>query len=463
MAVDVSGITSALINVPGQQVQGIQQQLEQAFQDRQAMAQQKLQNEMLAQKMHLEEKVKQGEIDLKQLETNAKQMDYVRGWAQGMLVTKDPAQRDMLLKQGISDAQKLSIPREGQLAMLKAAQEPEFAGSLIARGMAAKDFYKEYLSNSTQTNPSQAQKQYDELIARWKDQGRYIPGASENAAEGIAYHTLQKVTDDQGNIFITDLRAGGRRVSPQVQSQVEDIVGSKDYQNRVPSSLTAGKTTTAPATKVGEINVGGRLVAPGHKAEIKMQENVRALKDDVVKAKLPDTESTLQPIEAILQETYYRGKDVPGFGPVGSKVPDWAVDEQGRNLRRDFSQLMNTTLHNRSGAAVTPPELQRLQEEFSQGMFKTDQQFAYAIKRYRTMLEDFKKAEFAGYDPEVVRRYQEQGGLQLVPQKAQASAPTAGPAAQGKVVTEEQIRADAVKYKWSSEQTEAAIKKYVRK
>jgi len=431
MAVDVSGITSALINVPGQQVQGIQQQLEQAYKDKQAEAQQKLQNEMLAQKMHLEEKVKQGEIDLKQLETNAKQMDYVRGWAQGMLVTKDPAQRDMLLRQGITDAQKLSIPREGQLAMLKAAQEPEFAGSLIARGMAAKDFYKEYLADATNKDASQSEKKYKELIQHAKDNGTYIPGTTEKTAEGLAFGLYHTVPDQaEGGYYIADLRSAGGKVSPSQAAQIEGMGG-------VPK----------PDTNYSPVRV-----TTGNKMELRTQDKVQDLSRDMRQTGVLPAEAALQPIEATIASTFEKGKNLPGYGRLESGLPTKTLswwDEEGKRFRQQVQALMNIDIHQFAGSAQSAQELARIQQKYAAGVLDDPAQLVAAIKAFRAGIEESKKSTFGGYDPTVVERYQSQGGVKLSGQR--------------KVVTEEQIRANAVKYKWSPEQTEAAIKKYVRK
>ena len=145
--------------------------------------------------------------------------------------------------------------------------------------------------------------------------------------------------------------------------------------------------------------------------------------------------------------------DLEGFG-LGATKPDWAVSTDAQDLRQQITKLFNIDLAERSGAAVTKQELDRLKDEFKSGAWKTDRQLVQGIRKYRELLESYKKHAFSGYTQEVVNRYQEQGGLTFK-KPIEAGRPN--------MFTEQQIRSDAKKHGWDEQQTQDAIKKYVRK
>lgn len=436
MAVDVSGLTSALISVPGQNVANIQGTLERAYQEKQQALQQQFQNDLVQQKTHLAQQVALGELGVKQLETNAKQTQFVGDWAKGLIVTKDPSQRELLLQDGITQAQKLGIPPEGQAAMVKAFKEPEFAGSLIARSMGTNEFYKQYLADNSNKDASQAQKKYQELVARAKELGNYVPGVTERTAEGIAYGTYKTTTDSAtGDVVLTDTRmAGGRAPANEVSHA--DILGG------VPS----------PAASYRPIRV-----TPGNKKELKLQDDVKSLSQSMIKAGIPDMESMLQPVEATIADTYGKGKGLPGYGLGTTLTPDLWMDQQSKDFRQDVKKLFNTVLHIRSGSAVVQQELERLQEEYGTGTFKTASQLVHAIGSARRILELQKQAEFAGYGPDVVEQYQKQGGVKTreIPQSTAPSAPKSNVP-----TSASQVRADAKKYGWNEDQVQGVLKKF---
>jgi len=264
----------------------------------------------------------------------------------------------------------------------------------------------------------------EELIAR---------NVPPEQAEGIGYGAYRVVKDEEtGDMVITDLRQGGARVSDEVAEQVSPHLPASPY---IP-----------------------RVVTKGDKPERLLQNKVQSLSKDIIKTGAPKLEGILDTVEAIINKTYGpEGKgDLPGYG-ITSALPDWAVSQDAQNLRQSAVKMFNIELAERSGAAVTKQELDRLRDEFKQGAWRTDRQFVEGVKQYRNLLEDYKQAVVAGYDPSVVSRYTEQGGVRLRKQK-----PTITPKVDKPKITEAQIRADAKKHGWSKEQTNSAIKKYVR-
>lgn len=119
------------------------------------------------------------------------------------------------------------------------------------------------------------------------------------------------------------------------------------------------------------------------------------------------------------------GASVPGVGRV------FAPGSVGESLQSAFSNIFNTTLKERSGAAVTDQELQRLKNEFAQGKFNTEEKMIEALQRYKNILRKRMRQHEAAYSPEVRARYRTQGGMladDLLPESG-AGAPPPPPSA----------------------------------
>lgn len=102
--------------------------------------------------------------------------------------------------------------------------------------------------------------------------------------------------------------------------------------------------------------------------------------------------------------------DLPGASVFGlGRVT--AYNSDARALSNAMEKLFNTTLKDRSGAAVTNTELERLRSEFSQGMFNTEAEMIDAIKRFKAAAFQALQNKEAAYSPEVLDRYQRRGGM----------------------------------------------------
>jgi hypothetical protein len=75
--------------------------------------------------------------------------------------------------------------------------------------------------------------------------------------------------------------------------------------------------------------------------------------------------------------------------------------------RQAFQKLFNITLKNRSGAAVTIPELERLKKEFATGAWKTPQQLIEGVNQARNVINQHYRSVSAGFAPEALETYNE--------------------------------------------------------
>lgn len=114
---------------------------------------------------------------------------------------------------------------------------------------------------------------------------------------------------------------------------------------------------------------------------------------------------------AVLNEVKQLTQDgIAGFGATGS-LPDFMLTPAGKSTRSAFARLFNTTLKDRSGVAVTLPELERLKQEFNTGTFKTDKDLKNALNRFERILSIQIQSTLAGYPAEVIEQYKANGGL----------------------------------------------------
>jgi hypothetical protein len=135
----------------------------------------------------------------------------------------------------------------------------------------------------------------------------------------------------------------------------------------------------------------------------------------VEKSKLLEADDALRELENFIALQQKKGvKNLPGIGVLGGKTPDWATSKDGLKNRALLAAYENITLKKRSGAAVTPSELARVQNELAGAASTADEEvFLDILRTNRKILEKQKKATFSIYRPEDVQAYQEAGGLSL--------------------------------------------------
>lgn len=106
--------------------------------------------------------------------------------------------------------------------------------------------------------------------------------------------------------------------------------------------------------------------------------------------------------------------DVPGVSlPLVGRVS--AYDGDARMLNAKVSKVFNTTLRDRSGAAVTTPEMERLKNEFASGKFNSEREMIGALKAYRAEVAKALGDTKARFRPEAVETYRDRGGTVDMP------------------------------------------------
>lgn len=129
------------------------------------------------------------------------------------------------------------------------------------------------------------------------------------------------------------------------------------------------------------------------------------------------------------------GADVPGFGPMAGMLPDFAVSQEGKDLRQAYASVRNSILKARSGGAVTDGEADRLLQELGEGTGMPDAQVITGMANVTGFLRDRIANIQAGYTPEAVQTYQDRGGTVRL---ERLGTPKAGPA--GFIPVEQRVK-----------------------
>lgn len=101
--------------------------------------------------------------------------------------------------------------------------------------------------------------------------------------------------------------------------------------------------------------------------------------------------------------------DLPGVSLPGVGRTSFYSSE-ARDLNSAAARVFNATLKDRSGGAVTDNEMERLRREFNEGKYNTEPELVAALQRYKRQTAFVLKNREAGYNPEVVAKYTDQGG-----------------------------------------------------
>lgn len=156
------------------------------------------------------------------------------------------------------------------------------------------------------------------------------------------------------------------------------------------------------------------------KADKELQTNVQKLGGALEKANLPQAEAVLGDVEEAIKKAPQVAEYLSG---PKSLLPDLAVGDEVKFARQAFQKLFNITLKDRSGAAVTNQELERLKKEFATGVFKTDLQLQEAVEKARGIINSHYASVAGSFGPEVLGAYNENirgvgGRVVLEPKKA---------------------------------------------
>lgn len=232
-----------------------------------------------------------------------------------------------------------------------------------------------------------------------------------------------------GNQMERDEKAYGR--SQEMQKRMDDpnseesktaqalalkLMPGKDWSQM---SATTLEKTIPGLTKMYEIDQRSldrqearadraymRGLAGDQKRELQLDKDTNRYSNELEKSGIPAAVSNLEEVE---KKIGTKG-DIPGYGMVDGMMHDVLAGQDGRDVRQSVAALFNTVLKDRSGAAVTDPELERLKKEFGDGTMKTEADLRNGVAKYRARLEQIIKNRNAGTDETARQEYVRRGG-----------------------------------------------------
>ena len=200
----------------------------------------------------------------------------------------------------------------------------------------------------------------------------------------------------------------GERVLPNV---VQEKKQSSKSVRPLTDNQKLGLDLNVNDNVTGTFDGAGNLI--DYKVSSKSDDRMAKIGKAVKDSNLQEADEALRAVENYIVELKGLGyENLPGIGLIQGRTPGVAISAEGKKLRSLISGFENITLKKRSGAAVTPSELARVQQELA-GAIKTGDENVLldVIRRNRKVLEKQKKTVFAAYRPDDVNIYQDKGGL----------------------------------------------------
>lgn len=160
-----------------------------------------------------------------------------------------------------------------------------------------------------------------------------------------------------------------------------------------------------------ELNANGKEIAAAAKKEAATEKDVTKFSATLQKEGIPELETAVSGAEGALGR--YKPGTVPGIGPIKNAMPAFAMSAEGKDVRQALAQVRNIVLSARSGAAVTDQELRRLVEEIGTGVGMSEDDIRKGLTKIRQRIDSIKTNAAAGVNDEVLKTYQDRGGISI--------------------------------------------------
>jgi hypothetical protein len=225
-------------------------------------------------------------------------------------------------------------------------------------------------------------------------------------AVGLINQQEQRAARAQAAKDSLDLRV--RDLEQRHEVNLQRITDAQQRQAEIERHNKAMETANAERTKLSAAVLQGqqelKKLEFTMKADKTLQTKVQQLGTSLEKANLPQAEAVLGEVEDAIKKSPKVAEYLSG---PKSLLPDLAVGDDVKFARQAFQKLFNITLKDRSGAAVTNQELQRLKQEFATGVFKTDKQLQEAVDKARSIINSHYASVAGSFGPEVLGAYNE--------------------------------------------------------
>lgn len=204
----------------------------------------------------------------------------------------------------------------------------------------------------------------------------------------------------QGDMAVSQQQLGARKVSDS-----SDDIKQSMRQEIMNSNMTEFEKKTALKDIYDERD--------------RIRKDTKDYSEAVNKSGYPAMKQRISEIKELIPES----GSVPGFGGIKNSMPEFLLSPEGRQLRQRFQDLFNIVLKERSGAAVTVDEMERLKKAFGAGTLQTADQLREGLRSLESGLDASFQNTYGGYDPRVKQLYQKQGGYAPATQRPTTNTP----------------------------------------
>jgi hypothetical protein len=236
--------------------------------------------------------------------------------------------------------------------------------------------------------------------------------------------TLMRALDAKEQMRFTTPDAG------QVLTAQTSVANNAATNARAAAEAAAGRAVTTRGqnmvdARTRELTGATRQAAADTKREATDEKAVNKFSATLQKEGIPELETAVSGAEGALGR-YAPGK-VPGIGAVKNALPAALMSDEGKDVRQALAQVRNIVLSARSGAAVTDQELRRLVEEIGTGAGMSEADIRKGLAKVRARVDKIKENAAAGVNDDVLRTYQDRGGIAIKRGGARgAAAPATG-------------------------------------
>jgi hypothetical protein len=212
------------------------------------------------------------------------------------------------------------------------------------------------------------------------------------------------------------------------RKSAQDLAGIKDlrdFQARQREQQIDNKradeqnAATLALAKSGQAIAAAGLGYRGHEVAAADDQRAKAATDKAegevrqLAATVGDSPAMVAEKAARLREALAKHPEgeLPGFGRVTSVLPDAVVSDEGRDVRSDARELVNTLLFLQSGAGVSNQERENKYNAYGLGKGASETAFRQGFAKLQNDLAGALKAKQAGFTPQTIATYKERGGV----------------------------------------------------
>lgn len=239
--------------------------------------------------------------------------------------------------------------------------------------------------------------------------GQALLGSSSNDAQGLMHAQVARTArlDRKAQQELAGLKDLRDFEATKREREIDNV--ARDEQN----------AATLALAKSGQAIVAAGLGYRGHEVAAADDQRKKAA-EDKAEGEVRQLAATVGDSPAMVAEKAARLRDalakhpegeLPGFGRVTSVLPDAVVSDEGRDVRSDARELVNTLLFLQSGAGVSNQERENKYNAYGLGKGASEAAFRQGFSKLQNDLSVALKAKQAGFTPQTIETYKSRGGV----------------------------------------------------